>query len=444
MNVTTYIGLGSNLGDRESYLDRAIQALQERSDVEVTQVSSYFEYDPVGGPPGQGQYLNAVAEVQTDLPAAELLRVLLEIERGLGRVRNERHGPRTIDLDLLLYGDAVLDESGLVVPHPAMHERAFVLEPFAEIAPQVVHPVLGKTIGELWNGLVVEDQEEESEQSEPAEPRSSTLSRRESGEAPDAAKAPSSNPGRELASLRALVTGSTRGIGRAIALELAAAGAEVIVHGRSTEQAERLVRELDELGTASEYIIADLAEPEECRRMVETAWDAWGPIDIWVNNAGADVLTGEQADWPFVRKLQELLDVDVIATLLMSRDVGRRMKNAGGGVILNMGWDQAETGMEGDSGQLFATSKAAVMAFTKSLAVSLAPEVRVNCLAPGWIRTEWGAHASERWQDRVVRETPLRRWGTPEDVAVTARWLASPATAFITGQIIRVNGGAVR
>ena len=443
MKVTAYIGLGSNLGDREAYLDRAIQSLQGRSDVEVTQVSSYFEYDPVGGPPGQGQYLNAVAEVQTDLPAAELLRVLLEIERSLGRVRNERHGPRTIDLDLLLYGDAVLDEAGLVVPHAAMHERAFVLEPFAEIAPQVVHPVLGKTIGELWEGLVVEDQEEEEQQLE-RPPRASTLSRRDTEETPTAAQAPSSNPGRELAGRRALVTGSTGGIGRAIARELAAAGAEIIVHGRSTEQAERVVRELDDLGVASEYIIADLAEPEECRRMVETAWDAWGPIDIWVNNAGADVLTGGQADWPFLRKLQELLDVDVTATLLMSRDVGRRMKNAASGVILNMGWDQAETGMEGDSGQLFATSKAAVMAFTKSLAMSLAPEVRVNCLAPGWIRTEWGEHASQRWQERVVHETPLRRWGTPKDVAVTARWLASPAAAFITGQIIRVNGGAVR
>jgi 3-oxoacyl-[acyl-carrier protein] reductase len=444
MKVTAYVGLGSNLGDRQAYLDRAIQALQERADVEVTQVSSYFEYGPEGGPPGQGLYLNAVIEVQTDLPAAELLRVLLDIERSLGRVRHERHGPRTIDLDLLLYGDAVLDEAGLVVPHPAMHERVFVLEPFAEIAPQVVHPVLGKTIGEFWEALAAEGPEEEAQQSEPAAAGASTQGRRATEEAPAPARKPAPSTGRELAGLRALVTGSTRGIGRAIALEFAAAGAEVIVHGRGAEQAERVVGELDELGVASEYILADLAEPEECRRLVETAWDAWGPIDIWVNNAGADVLTSDQADWPFLRKLQELLDVDVTATLLLSRDVGRRMKNAAGGVILNMGWDQAETGMEGDSGQLFAASKAAVMAFTKSLALSLAPEVRVNCLAPGWIKTQWGEQASPRWQDRVVRETPLGRWGAPEDVAAAARWLAAPAAAFITGQIIRVNGGAVR
>src|SRR5207249_9235224 len=116
----------------------------------------------------------------------------------------------------------------------------------------------------------------------------------------------------------------------------------------------------------------------------------------------------------------------------------------GRGVLINMGWDQADTGMDGDSGQLFAATKAAVMAFSKSLALSLAPAVRVNCLAPGWIRTAWGAGASEPWQERVRRETPLRRWGTPADVAQAARWLGSPAAAFITGQVIRVRGGAVR
>jgi 3-oxoacyl-[acyl-carrier protein] reductase len=113
-------------------------------------------------------------------------------------------------------------------------------------------------------------------------------------------------------------------------------------------------------------------------------------------------------------------------------------------VILNMGWDQADTGMEGDSGQLFGATKAAVMAFTKSLALSLAPQVRVNCLAPGWIRTAWGEHASAKWQERVRRETPLGRWGTPEDVARVARWLVSPHASYITGQIVRINGGAVR
>ena len=100
--------------------------------------------------------------------------------------------------------------------------------------------------------------------------------------------------------------------------------------------------------------------------------------------------------------------------------------------------------MEGDSGQLFAAAKGAVMAFTRSLALSLAPEVRVNCVAPGWVRTAWGETAGAAWQGRVRRETPLGVWGLPEDVAAAVVWLAGPAAAFVTGQTVRVNGGAMR
>ena len=100
--------------------------------------------------------------------------------------------------------------------------------------------------------------------------------------------------------------------------------------------------------------------------------------------------------------------------------------------------------MDGDSGELFATAKNAVMGFTRSLAVSLAPQVRVNCIAPGWIQTAWGDQASEYWQNRVLDETPLRRWGQPEDIAAVARFLLSDEASYMTGQVINVNGGAVR
>jgi 3-oxoacyl-[acyl-carrier protein] reductase len=165
---------------------------------------------------------------------------------------------------------------------------------------------------------------------------------------------------------------------------------------------------------------------------------------VLINNAGADTLTGEASSWSFERKMNELLAVDVRATLRLARILGARMRETGQGVIVNMGWDQAETGMEGDSGELFATAKGAVMAFSRSLALSLAPEVRVHCLAPGWIRTAWGDSASGVWQERVRRETPLGRWGSPEDVAETAAWLVSASARFLDGQVIRVNGGAVR
>jgi 2-amino-4-hydroxy-6-hydroxymethyldihydropteridine diphosphokinase len=435
MTVTAYVGLGSNLGDRQGYLDRAIQALQDHSGLEVTQISSYYETEPIGGPPGQPDFLNAVVEIRTDLSAHEVLDALQAVERDLGRVRRERFGPRTLDLDLLLYGDHVINQTDLIVPHPRMHERGFVLEPLAEIAPDVVHPTLGKTAAELWDQF--EPPEEDAGVAEIPLPAGARPGRGERGE-PEVAR------GRELEGQTAVVTGSTSGIGRAIALELAAAGARVIIHGRRTEAASAVADEIEQLGGTAHVLLGNLIQLEECRRLVDTAWDEWGPLDLWVNNAGADILTGEAADWPFAHRLRELMEVDVMAALLMARDVGRRMQDHGAGVILNMGWDKADSGMEGDSAQLFAAAKGAVMAFTKSLAVSLAPEVRVNCLAPGWIRTAWGEGASMGWQERVRRETPLERWGTPQDVAQAARWLASPAAAFITGQVIRVNGGVVR
>jgi 3-oxoacyl-[acyl-carrier protein] reductase len=418
MSAIAYIALGSNLGDRSKYLDRALQTLRERPGIVVHQVSSYYETAPVGGPPGQGDFLNAAAELQTDLEPEELLRALLQIEQRLGRVRDVHHGPRTIDLDLLLYDDLVRSGPELTLPHPRLHERLFVLQPLAEIAPNLRHPIIGKTIRELCGGL---------------ETRLSSVR---------SVSAPA--PAGELTGLRALVTGSTSGIGRAIALQFAAAGADVVVHGRKAAAAEAVVAQLHARGVHGRAIVADLHQEEERHRLVETAWEESGGLDIWVNNAGADTLTGEAAGWSFARKLEELLAVDVKATLLLAREVGQRMKGRGRGVVLNMGWDQAETGMEGDSGQLFAAAKGAVISFSKSLALTLAPEVRVNCLAPGWIQTAWGQTASETWQQRVRRETPLGRWGTPEDVAAVARWLVSPAAAYITGQIIRVNGGTVR
>jgi 3-oxoacyl-[acyl-carrier protein] reductase len=112
-----------------------------------------------------------------------------------------------------------------------------------------------------------------------------------------------------------------------------------------------------------------------------------------------------------------------------------------GGVILNVGRDQAEQGMAGVSGEMFAAIKGAVMAFSRSLAQSLAPRVRVNCLAPGWIRTAWGEDASDYWQARAARQALRGRWGVPEDVAGAAAYLASPAADFITGQVFNINGG---
>jgi len=145
--VLAYVGLGSNLGDRAGYLLQALSLLSRLPETRLLRLSPVYETDPVGPP--QPPYLNLVVEVDTGLPPQRLLEALLEIERALGRERKERWGPRTIDLDLLLYGDWVLEEEGLEVPHPRLHQRAFVLVPLADLIPEGRHPVLGRTFAEL-------------------------------------------------------------------------------------------------------------------------------------------------------------------------------------------------------------------------------------------------------------------------------------------------------
>ncbi len=203
-----------------------------------------------------------------------------------------------------------------------------------------------------------------------------------------------------------------------------------------------MAADVTQAGAESLVLLADLGDLDAAADFAEATWRWRGVVDIWVNCAGADVLTGEAVDWSFAKRLAALWRVDVEATIRLSRLIGERMKaRNGGGVITNIGWDQAEQGMAGDSGELFAAVKGAVMAFTRSLAQSLAPKVRVNCLAPGWIRTAWAEQASGYWQERAVRQSLRGRWGTPDDVARAAAFLASPAADFITGQIINVNGG---
>ena len=252
----------------------------------------------------------------------------------------------------------------------------------------------------------------------------------------------------------AMVTGSSTGIGRAIAIRLAQKGANVILHGRSDSEAiESVAKEISEIGATSTKLFADFSTIDSWDGFVAEAWDWQGDVDIWINNAGGDVLTGQWPDRELEDKLKFLLQVDVTATLMLSKGAGERMKNPQPGTsisnegspgaksIINIGWDQAWQGMAGESGELFATTKGAIMAMTKSLAQSYAPEVRVNCVAPGWIQTQWGEGASDKWNQRAKRESLMKRWGTPQDVANVAAFLCSDEASFISGQVLPVNGG---
>jgi 3-oxoacyl-[acyl-carrier protein] reductase len=243
-----------------------------------------------------------------------------------------------------------------------------------------------------------------------------------------------------LAGLRTVITGASSGIGRAIAVAFAAAGARVgIGFCRSSEAARALA---GELGPGHALLQADLGTLDGCTAIVRDAFGALGDVDVWVNNAGADVLTGEARAWPDERKLDLLLDVDLKATIRCSRLVAGRMRP--GGSILNIGWDHATIdGMAGDNPELFAAVKGGVLGFTKSFARSVAPDIRVNVLCPGWVQTAYGAGVDRAFHDKVADATPLGRWGQPEDIAGAAVWLASPAAAFVTGQAINVNGGVI-
>jgi 3-oxoacyl-[acyl-carrier protein] reductase len=248
-----------------------------------------------------------------------------------------------------------------------------------------------------------------------------------------------------LSGLGVLVTGGSSGIGRGIALAAARAGADVALTYRANRAgAEVVAAEIRKLGRTSVALPLDLTDEAAVHVLGAAARDALGRLDAWINNAGADILTGPAAGLSTVQKLDLLLAVDLRGTILASWAAARFFdEQESGGAIINMSWDHIATGMAGTNPQMFAAVKGGVAAFSRGLARSVAPRVRVNVIAPGWIETSFGERLDSATYRSVADSTPLRRWGTPEDVAGAAVFLASPAAGFITGQTINIGGGVV-
>jgi 3-oxoacyl-[acyl-carrier protein] reductase len=188
---------------------------------------------------------------------------------------------------------------------------------------------------------------------------------------------------------------------------------------------------------------SDISRREDINALVSRLRDAYKRVNVWINNAGADILTGEGRHLSRLEKLDLVLAVDLRGTVLASWAAVDLMREQGGGTIINVAWDHVTQGMEGENPGIYSAGKGGVASFSKSLARDVAPDIRVNILAPGFIETAFGEGADPKFRQRVIEMTPLRRWGTPEDVAGAALFLASDEAAFLTGQMIMVNGGVV-
>ena len=242
-----------------------------------------------------------------------------------------------------------------------------------------------------------------------------------------------------------VVTGASSGIGESIATTFAREGAHVVVnYNNSKEKAEYIVKQIIGAGGKAVAIRADVADPNDVSFLIQEALSELGQIDIWVNNTGADILTGKGAELSEREKLQLLIDVDLKGTINCCWGILPVMEQAGNGVIINMTWDLAIHGFQGRNSQMFAAVKAGVRGFSQSLAKTVAPEIRVNLVAPGWIETAFAEDVMKTtyYQERIG-EIPLRRFGQPQDVANAALYLASDESSYITGQIININGGLI-
>ncbi|MEU4288068.1 glucose 1-dehydrogenase [Kribbella sp. NPDC026596] len=239
---------------------------------------------------------------------------------------------------------------------------------------------------------------------------------------------------------RALITGGNRGLGRAFALALAEAGADVAITARDADRNATVVGEIEARGRRGFAVQADITDPDDVRRLVADVTGEFGGIDILVNNAGIAIhrpsLDVPPEEW------QQVLDLNLTALWNCSTAVARGMIDAGGGVIVNVGSMSAQIVNRPQWQASYNASKAAVHHLTRSLAAEWAPYgIRVNALAPGYVKTDMSPVDQPEFQQHWILDAPQQRYATPEEIAPSVIYLASPASSFMTGAVLLIDGG---
>lgn len=243
-----------------------------------------------------------------------------------------------------------------------------------------------------------------------------------------------------LAGRTAIVTGAGRGIGRSLALALARAGADVVLAARSADQLEVVAREVEALGCRALVVPTDITDSDAVKRLVARTLEDLGGLDILVNNSGTidstPLLDQDPEEW------DRVFDTNVRGTYLATREAGRHLVAQGSGKVVNVASNFAFKGVPGHAA--YCASKAAVVSFTRTMAVEWARHgVQVNALAPGYFATDLNAslRADEKAQSAVLRAIPARRMGEPDELAAWAVLMAGPASDFMTGETVVVDGG---
>ena len=242
----------------------------------------------------------------------------------------------------------------------------------------------------------------------------------------------------ELEGKCAIVTGASRGIGRAIGLELALAGAKVVLAARNTEALEEVASQIRELGGEAQVCAVDLQESEQAEKLVLRAQELFQSVDILVNNAGVTrdtlLLRMKDKDW------DDVINLNLRSAFITTRAASKIMLRQKRGTIVNI---TSVIGVMGNAGQAnYAASKAGLIGFTKSVARELASRsIRVNAVAPGYIETDMTRELPEKAREQILNQIPLQRLGQPQDVADLVRFLVGPKAGYITGQVFHVDGG---